>query len=90
MCAVYGNERMSCLSPVQLEDMAREGWRAGGQGQTLRNCWGGRMGAGAGVRAGGWVRLSSTSDLWTQLPPGRGIQEERGGADMKTVECGAN
>ena len=46
MCAVYGNERMSCLSPVQLQDMAREGWR---QGRTLRNCWGGgeggRMGA---------------------------------------------
>ena len=43
-----------------------------------------------GGEGGGWVRLSSTSDLWTQPPPGRGIQEERGGADMKTVECGAN
>ena len=48
------------------------------------------MGAGCrgGGEGGGWVRLSS--DLWTQPRPGRGIQEQRGGADMKTVECGAN
>ena len=52
MCAVYGNERMSCLSPVQLQDMAREGWRAGAHPEELLGREDGCRGGGEGGRMG--------------------------------------